>query len=282
MTTTSASMYGAGVAGGKISLQTLRGMKARREPMAMLTCYDHPTAKILSNTGVHILLVGDSAATTVLGADSTVKATFEFLLTLTDAVRRGAPDLFLMADMPFASYPDVPTAVANAARFVREAGADSVKLEADIRHAEIVRGMTAAGVAVCAHVGLLPQRAPQQGGYFAQGRTVEDARRVIEDAVRLAEAGANLLLIEAVPDEVTAEVVRRVNCPVIGCGAGASADGHVMVLHDMLGYSERAPRFVEKYADVPSVVAAAAREYAQAVKARAYPAARHQYRMKTS
>jgi 3-methyl-2-oxobutanoate hydroxymethyltransferase len=185
-----------------------------------------------------------------------------------------------MADMPFASYPDVATAVANAARFVREAGADSVKLEADIRHAEIVRGMTAAGVAVCAHVGLLPQRAPQQGGYFAQGRTAEDARRVVEDAVGLADAGAQLLLIEAVPDEVTAEVVRRVNCPVLGCGAGASADGHVMVLHDMLGYSERAPRFVEKYADVPGVVAAAAREYAEAVKTRAYPAERHQYRMK--
>jgi 3-methyl-2-oxobutanoate hydroxymethyltransferase len=248
--------------------------------MAMLTCYDHPTAKILAHTGVHILLVGDSAATTVLGADSTIKVTFDFLLTITEAVRRGAPDLFLMADMPFASYPDVATAVANAARFVREAGADAVKLEADIRHREIVAGMSAAGVTVCAHVGLLPQRAPQQGGYFAQGRTQDEARRLVEEAVALAEAGAHMLLIEAVPDEVTAEVVRRVNCPVIGCGGGPSADGHVMVLHDMLGYSERSPRFVEKYGDVPSVIAAAAGEYAQAVKTRAYPAARHQYRMK--
>lgn len=266
----------------RITLQTLRDMKARREPMAMLTAYDYPTARILASTGVHILLVGDSAATTVLGADSTTKVTFEFLLTLTEAVRRGAPNLFLMADMPFASYPDVPTAVANAARFFREAGADAVKLEADIRHAEMVTAMSAAGITVCAHVGLLPQRAWQQGGYLAQGRTPGDARRLIDEAVALAEAGAHLLLIEAVPDEVTAEIVRRVSVPVLGCGAGPSADGHVVVIHDMLGYSQRPPRFVEKLADVPAVIAEAAGKYAAAVKDRSYPAARHQYKMKTT
>lgn len=247
----------------------------------MLTAYDYPTAKILANTGIDILLVGDSAATTVLGAESTLKVTFEFLLTITEAVRRGAPDLFLMADMPFASYPDVRTAVANAARFIREAGADGVKLEGDVRHREIVAALSAAGITVCAHVGLLPQRAMQQGGYFAQGRTSADAHRIIDDALALAEAGAHLLLIEAVPDEVTAEVVKRVACPVLGCGAGPSADGHVVVLHDMLGYSERPPRFVEKFADVPTVIAAAATHYAQAVRNRSYPATRHQYHSKT-
>jgi len=266
----------------RITLQTLREMKARREPMAMLTAYDHPTAKILAKTGVHILLVGDSAATTVLGAESTVKATFDFLLTLTEAVRRGAPDLFLMADMPFASYPDVPTAVANAARFLREAGADCVKMEADIRHCEIVTALSAAGVTVCAHVGLLPQRALQQGGYLAQGRTPSEARRLTEEAVALAKAGAHLLLLEAVPDEVTAEVIRQVQCPVLGCGAGPSADGHVVVLNDMLGYSQRVPRFVERLADVPSVIADAATRYVESIRDRSYPAARHQYRMKSS
>jgi 3-methyl-2-oxobutanoate hydroxymethyltransferase len=264
----------------KITLHTLREMKKRHEPMAMLTAYDHPTAKILASAGVPILLVGDSAAMTVLGADSTMKATMELLVTLTEAVRRGAPDVFLMGDMPFGSYPDVPTAVANAARFMREAGADCVKLEADIRHREIVAALSAAGVTVCAHIGLLPQRAVQQGGYFAQGRTSVEARRLIDEAVMLVEAGAHLLLLEAVPDEVTAEIVRKVECPVLGCGAGASADGHVVVLNDMLGYSKRVPRFVEPLADVPAVIHAAALRYVESIRDRSYPAARHQYRMK--
>ncbi|HUO10005.1 MAG TPA: 3-methyl-2-oxobutanoate hydroxymethyltransferase [Phycisphaerae bacterium] len=285
MTTTPKSSEGTDAAeavAGRITLQTLREMKAKRQPIAMLTAYDYPTARILARTGVNILLVGDSAATTVLGAESTVKATFEFLLTLTDAVRRGAPDVFLMADMPFASYPDVPTAVANAARFVREAGADCVKLEADIRHSEIVTALSAAGVTVCAHVGLLPQRALQQGGYLAQGRTAPEAKRLTEEALALARAGAHLLLVEAVPDEVTADIVRQVQCPVLGCGAGASADGHVVVLNDMLGYSSRTPRFVERLADVPSVIADAATRYVESVRDRSYPAARHQYRMKST
>jgi 3-methyl-2-oxobutanoate hydroxymethyltransferase len=265
---------------GKVTLHTLREMKKRREAIAMLTAYDHPTAKILAAAGVAILLVGDSVATTVLGAESTVKATLEFLLTLTEAVRRGAPDVFLMADMPFGSYPDVPTAVANASRFMRETGADCVKLEADIRHRETVAALSAAGVIVCAHVGLLPQRAMQQGGYFAQGRTSAEARRLVEEAVTLAEAGAHLLLVEAVPDEVTAEIVRKVECPVLGCGAGPSADGHVVVINDMLGYSKRPPRFVEPLADVPGMIQAAAVRYVESIRDRSYPAARHQYRMK--
>lgn len=255
-------------------------MKAQHEPIAMLTCYDYPTAKILAKTGVHVLLVGDSAATTVLGEDSTIRVTLDFLVTITEAVRRGAPDVFLMADLPFASYPDVATAVANGARFMREGGAQSVKLEADGRHAEIVAGMSAAGIPVCAHLGLLPQRAMQEGGYFAQGRTTAAALRIIDDAVALARAGAALLLLEAVPDEVTAEIIKAVDVPVLGCGAGPSADGHVVVLHDMLGFSERTPRFVDKLADVPSVIAEAVGRYVNAVKTREYPATRHQYRKK--
>ncbi len=247
----------------------------------MLTAYDHPTAKILAAAGVHILLVGDSVATTVLGADTTVAATFDFLLTITEAVRRGAPDVFLMADMPFGSYPDVPTAVANAVRFMREAGADCVKLEADLRHREIVAAMSAAGVSVCAHIGLLPQRAFQQGGFLAQGRTGADARRLVEEAETLAGAGASLILLEAVPDEVTAEVISKVECPVIGCGAGPSADAHVVVINDLLGYTKRPPRFVEPLADVPSLIGAAAAQYVESIRSRTYPAARHQYRMKS-
>ncbi len=265
---------------GRITLATLRQMKAARNPISMLTCYDYPTARVLAPTGVHILLVGDSAATTVLGEDSTVRVTLDFLVTITDAVRRGAPDVFLMADMPFASYPDIPTAVANAARFMREAGADCVKVEADLRHRDVIAGMTSAGIPVCAHLGLLPQRAAQLGGYFAQGRTNPDAKRIIQDAVALSEAGATLLLIEAVPNEVTAQVIQKVSVPVIGCGAGPSADGHVVVLHDMLGYSSRVPRFVDKLADAPTLIANAATRYVQAIANREYPADRHQYHMK--
>ena len=265
----------------RITLQTLRDMKKRRAPIAMLTAYDYPTAKLLADTGIDVLLVGDSAATTLLGADSTVVATLDFLLILTAAVRRGAPNAFVMADMPFATYPDIPTAVANAARFVREAGADAVKFEMELRHAPMVEALTAAGIATCAHVGLLPQRAAQQGGYMAQGRTPAEARKIIDTAIALAQAGAQLLLIEAVPDEVTAEIVRSAECPVFGCGAGPSADGHVVVIHDLLGYNARVPRFVERLGNIPAAIQDAVQRYIQAVRTRTYPAAQHQYRMKT-
>jgi 3-methyl-2-oxobutanoate hydroxymethyltransferase len=245
----------------------------------MLTAYDYPTAKILAAAGVDVLLVGDSAATTLLGADSTTAVTLDFLITLTEAVRRAAPDKFVMADMPFASYPDIPTAVANAARFVQQARADAIKFEMDIRHVEMMQALAASGVPTCAHIGLLPQRAAQQGGYVAQGRTAADAKRLVETAVALAQAGAHLLLIEAVPDAVTSEIVQKVACPVLGCGAGPSADGHVLVIHDMLGYGTRVPRFVERYGDVPAAIQEAAQKYVDAVRTHAYPAAQHQYRM---
>jgi 3-methyl-2-oxobutanoate hydroxymethyltransferase len=254
----------------------------------MLTAYDAPTAKLLAAAGTEILLVGDSVATTVLGEDSTTAATMDLLVLLTRAVRKAAPKAFIMADMPFASYPDVPTAVANAGRFVREAGADAVKLEADLRHKEIVTAMAAAGIVTCAHVGLLPQRAAQQGGYIAQGRTAADAQRIIGEGYDLAEAGAGMLLLEAVPDEVTAQLQSRLaqtpalaETIVLGCGAGPSADGHVVVTYDMLGYNARVPRFVERYADAATFIHDAAARYVQAIKSHAYPAPHHQYRMKS-
>ena len=247
----------------------------------MLTVYDYPTAKILEAAEVDVLLVGDTAAVTLLGTESTVGATMDILVTLTAAVRRGAPRSFVMADMPFASYPDSATAVSNAARFVRDAGADAVKFEMDARHADMVRALSAAGIVTCAHIGLLPQRAWQAGGFVAQGRTAVDAQAIVDSAVALVHAGAHMLLIEAVPDEVTAQVVRSVNVPVFGCGAGPSADGHVVVIHDMLGFSPRTPRFVERYGDVPAAMEQAVRQYVEAVRSKAYPAAKHQYRMKS-
>jgi 3-methyl-2-oxobutanoate hydroxymethyltransferase len=268
MTTTALKPTPAAQTRERVTLPTLREKKRRHEPIAMLTAYDCPTARLLAEAGVDVLLVGDSAATTLLGAASTVAATLDFMVMLTAAVRRGAPGAWVMADMPFATYPDVPTAVTNAARFVREAGADAVKFEMEKRHAGMVEGLTAAGIVVCAHIGLLPQRAAHEGGYVARGRTAEEAQQIVEAAVALADAGAQLLLIEAVPDEVTAAVVGKVKCPVIGCGAGPSADGHVMVLHDMLGFGERVPRFVERFGDVPGAIEEAARRYVEAVRGR--------------
>jgi len=264
----------------KITLQTLRQRRAARMPIAMLTAYDFPTAKILQEAGVPVLLVGDSAAMTMLGLDSTVHATMDFLMTITAAVRRGAPQVFLMGDMPFASYADAKTGVENAARFMQQAGADAVKVEADGRHEAIIAAMSAAGVPVCAHLGLLPQRVAQQGGYRAKGRTRKEAERIIADAVLLTKAGAEMLLLEAVPDEVSAEICRRVDVPVFGCGAGPSCDGHVVVIHDMLGYNARVPKFVDVLGDVPHGILQAAQEYVRAVESREYPAQKHGYLMK--
>lgn len=265
----------------RIDLAALRRMRADGHPIAMLTCYDYSTARVLADTGVHVLLVGDSAANTILGETSTVPIALDFLVTLTRAVRRAAPHLFVMGDMPFASYPDPVTAVVNAARFLKEAGADAVKLEVDGRHQAIVAALSTAGIPVCAHLGLLPQRAPQQGGYKAQGRTSPEAERIINDAELLVGAGADLLLIEAVPNEVSARVVERVGVPVFGCGGGSSCHGHVVVLHDLLGFSARPPRFVEPLVDVPALIRQAASTYAQRVASREYPAPRHQYQMKS-
>jgi 3-methyl-2-oxobutanoate hydroxymethyltransferase len=264
----------------RITLQTLCRMRAEKIPIAMLTAYDYPTAVILAEAGIPTLLVGDSAAMAVLGEVSTTGISMDYLVTITRAVRKGAPGVFLLADMPFGSYPDVITAVANAARFLKEAGADAVKLESDSGDIPVVAGLVAAGIPVCAHVGLLPQRAAQRGGYRAQGRTPAEARSIIADALGLRRAGAQMLLIEAVPDEVSRQIHDQVDCPLIGCGAGPSCDGHVMVVNDMLGYGSHIPKFVEKLADIPTIISQAAAAYLQQVQTRQYPAIRHQYHMK--
>ena len=269
-------------AGGKLTLHGLKTMRQENRPIAMLTCYDFPAAKILAACGVSILLVGDSVATTVLGESSTIHATMDFMILLTRAVRRGAPDVFLMGDMPFGSYATDESAVANGKRFMAEAGVDCVKLECDIRHESIVRTMAMAGIPVCAHLGLLPQRAVQQGGYRYQGRTEEDADRLVRESVAMVAAGAEMLLLEAVPDRVSRRIVESVPCLVLGCGAGPSCHGHVVVLHDMLGYSEKVPRFVERFGAVPAAVAEAAQAYVRAVETREYPQVRHGYGVKES
>lgn len=265
----------------RVTLAGLVAKKAGREPIVMVTAYDHPGAQIVEAAGVDIVLVGDSAAMTVLGYDSTVPVTVDEMLMLTKAVRRGLTTPLLVGDLPFGSYEaSDELAIATALRFVKEAGCDLVKIERGGTTVERARALVQAGIPVVGHVGLTPQTATALGGYRAQGRTAEAALAVIDDAVALQEAGCSLLVVEAVPSEVTAAVVALLEIPVIGIGAGAGADGQVLVFHDLLGlYDGGAARFVKRYAELRTAAVAGVEAYAAEVRGGVYPAAEHGYAM---
>ncbi|MFM7133386.1 MAG: 3-methyl-2-oxobutanoate hydroxymethyltransferase [Planctomycetota bacterium] len=221
----------------------LRAMREGRH-FAALTCYDATTARWLERAGVPVLLVGDTAAEMILGYPNTLHAPLDFLVTLTAAVKRGAPRALVMADMPFMSYQASDAeGVRNAGRFMTEGMADCVKLEVDASFAPLVALMSRAGIPVVAHVGSRPQHAKQVGGYASAGKTADEAMRILADAQAMVDAGATMLLVEATPAEVTEEIVRRSPVPVIGCGAGPACHGQVVVLHDLLGLSDRQPPF---------------------------------------
>src|SRR5687768_2089235 len=216
--------------GAKVTLRDLDAARRDGRAMAMLTCYDFTTATVMQAAGVPLLLVGDSAAVTILGFESTVHIRQPVLQELTAAVRRGAPLAYLVADMPFGSYhADEGQAIDNVCEMVRTTGCDAVKLEVVGRQAELVRRLADAGVAVWAHLGLRPQSAARTG-YRTQGKTAEAARQIVADARRMADAGAAAILLEAVPPQVSEAVVEAVPVPVIGCGAGPACCGHVVVL----------------------------------------------------
>lgn len=265
----------------KTTLSTLLELKRSKKPITVLTAYDYPTAQIEEAAGIDCILVGDSAAQVVLGHGSTLRATMDFLVTITAAVRRGAPTVFLIGDMPYLSFQvNAEEAIRNAGRFMAEAGCDCVKVEGDARIADTVQAMTAATIPVMVHLGLRPQAVHQYGGYRAQGRDAESARRLIDDAKTLEVAGACALLLEAVPPEPARIIAESTALPVIGCGAGPYCDGHVVVLHDMLGLSTGcSPRFVKRYADVHADIQKAVEAYAADIRARTYPAAEHCYAM---
>jgi len=223
-------------------------------------------ARWLARAGVPVLLVGDSAAQVVLGYDRTIDMPLDIALALTAAVKRGAPNTLVMGDMPFGSYhASDEQAIANATRFMTEGLADVVKIEADASFGPLVRKMTRAGIPICAHVGCRPQTVALTGGYRIAGKTAEDAKRVIEDAMVLEQAGAVLLLVEAVPDEVTQAIVERTNVPLIGIGAGTACHGQVLVIQDLLGLTEHPPRFAQAVADVGKAVEEAGRVWIEHV-----------------
>ena len=256
-------------------------MKEKGEKVVWITAYDYPTATFAEDAGVDMILVGDSLGMCVYGYRGTVPVTMDQCIWHCEAVRRAAPNTFVMGDMPFLSYqPSTEMAVLNAGRFLKEADCDAVKLEGGKRVVPQVQAIIDAGIVVCGHIGLTPQSSGQLGGHKAQGRTADSARLVIEDALALHEAGIQLLLLEAVPPAVGKFITKLLPIPVYGIGAGADTDGQVLIVSDVIGqFQAFTPRFVKKYANVAKVVTDAIRAYGEDVRSGAFPADQHCYRM---
>lgn len=257
----------------RTTLDTLREFKRARRRFSVLTCYDARTAAIMAAAGVDVLLVGDTAAEVLLGLESTREMPPEFLLTLTAAVRRGAPRSFVLADLPYAwRRGDVRSVTQWTQRFHDETGSDAVKVEVTGDDAPLIESIRSAGVPVVGHLGLLPQSVEPGQGYRARARDATEARRLIEDARRIEDAGADMLLLEAVASEVAREIALHTELPVIGCAAGVHCDGTVVVLHDMIGWGGgHRPRSVRQYADLSSVLGEAFRAYVADVQAGRFP-----------
>ncbi len=261
----------------KITTATLRARKERGEPITVLTAYDYPTALAMDRAGVDAILVGDSLGMVVLGYETTLPVTMEDMLHHAKAVARGAKTAHLIGDMPFMSYQaSTSEAVRNAGRFLQEAGMDAIKLEGGRPVAGTIEAIVAAGIPVMGHLGLTPQSVHQLGGFKAQGKTAEAARRLVEDAHRLEEAGCYSLVLEAIPDRLAELISHRLSIPTIGIGAGAGTDGQVLVTHDLLGLFDRfTPKFVKPYANVHAEMARAFGEYLADVRSHRFPGPEH-------
>jgi 3-methyl-2-oxobutanoate hydroxymethyltransferase len=255
--------------------------KKKGERLAMLTAYDFPTARLVAEAGVDLILVGDSLGMVVLGYDSTVPVTTDDMVHHTKAARRGAPEAFLIADLPFLSYGTVPEALGNAARLMKDARADSVKLEGGVEVTPVVEALVRAGVPVLGHVGLTPQTASALGGYKLQGKDEAQARRILDDAVALEAAGCWGVVLELVPAPLAKLITERLSIPTIGIGAGEHCDGQVLVFHDMVGlFSGFTPTFVKRYAEVGDAIRDAVSRYAAEVRSGAFPAGGQSFGMK--
>jgi 3-methyl-2-oxobutanoate hydroxymethyltransferase len=263
----------------KLSLIDLAERERLGEKLVMVTAYDHPGARLADAAGVDLILVGDSAADNVLGYESTVPVSVEELLVLVRAVTRGAEHAFVVADMPFGSFQvSDEAAVANAVRFVKEAGADAVKVEGAGPILSRVQALVGVGIPVMGHLGLTPQSATMLGGYKAQGRTAAKAQRLLADARALEAAGCFAVVLEAVPAPVAERISEALTVPTIGIGAGPACDGQVLVWHDLLGLSDRKPaRFVKRYAELGEQIRGALEAFAAEVRSGAFPAREHTY-----
>jgi 3-methyl-2-oxobutanoate hydroxymethyltransferase len=266
---------------GKLPLPELGAMKRRGDKIVMVTAYDAPSGRLADVAGVDLILVGDSSGMVVHGRESTVPVTLDEIVFMTQWVTRGAKRPIVIADMPFGSYEESDEqAIRNAVRLVKEGGADAVKLERGGTSVARARAIVGAGIPVMGHVGLTPQTATVLGGFKAQGRTAEQARQLVEDALALEAAGCFSIVLEAVPPAVAQAATRALTVPTIGIGAGKDTDGQVLVWHDMLGFYEgRAPRFVKRYAELGDAIVEALEQYAEEVRSGAFPEDRHTYGM---
>lgn len=263
----------------KNTVTTFKDAKKQGKKLTMLTAYDYSTAKLFDEAGVDSMLVGDSLGMTMLGYDSTLPVTMEDMIHHTKAVVRGAKNALVVGDMPYMSYHlSVQQAVENAGRFIKEAGAQAVKLEGGAAFCPEIEAMTRASIPVVGHLGLTPQSINAFGGFKVQGKSEEAARKIIEDAQALEAAGAFAIVLECVPAKLAEIITAKVAVPTIGIGAGAGCDGQVLVYQDMLGmYDNFTPKFVRKFAEVGAMMKQGVQEYCAAVQDSSFPAAEHTF-----
>lgn len=262
----------------KVTINTLREMKAAKEKISCLTAYDVSFAVLLDDAGIDVVLVGDSLAMVIQGFDSTIPVTMDDMVYHGQVVSRGLKRAFLILDMPFMSDASTQQAVENAGRFMKECGANMVKLEGGADQKELVETLTRLGIPVCAHLGLQPQRVHKLGGYKVQGRDESEAEKMLEDARILEQAGADLLLLECVPGALAKKVTDQANIPVIGIGAGNSTDGQILVLYDILGISSgHIPKFSKNYMQQASSIQQAVELYIKDVKTEQFPDEEHTF-----
>ncbi len=265
----------------KKSIQDFYAMKEKGEQITYITSYDYPTATFAERAGIDMILVGDSLGMCVYGYEGTMPVTMDQMIWHTEAVRRGAPNTFVIGDMPFLSYQTTDeAAVENAGRFFKEARVDCVKLEGGVRVASRIKAIVDAGMLVMGHIGLTPQSSSQLGGFKAQGRSLDSAKAQVEDALAVQEAGAGMILLEAIPPEVSGYIRDTLTIPVLSIGAGPYCDGQLLIVSDMLGVFEAfTPKFVKRYAEVAKVCTEALTNYVEDVRAKRFPEPRHIYPM---
>jgi len=268
-------------AGQKVTTATLRQQKQRHEPITCLTAYDYSTARVVEEAGVGMILVGDSLAQTMLGHENTLSVTIDDMLHHTRAVRRGVKHAFLVADMPYGSYHVNPEeALRNAARFVKEAGAEAVKIEGGEKRAELIRRIIDAEIPVTGHIGLTPQSINVMGGYKVQGKSLNAVEQLVRDAVALDRAGVACIYLEGIPREVGAMITAEVETPTIGIGAGPDCDGQVLVFHDIMNLTFGPPaKFVRRYADAAAVITNAVQAFRADVVSHQYPSDAESYHL---
>ncbi|MEM7028094.1 MAG: 3-methyl-2-oxobutanoate hydroxymethyltransferase [Chloroflexota bacterium] len=260
----------------KVTVLDLQAKKDKNERFTMVTAYDYPTAQLVEEAGIEVILVGDSVAMVVLGMENTVSITMTEMLHHCRAVSRGAKRPLLVGDMPFMSYATVDDAVHNAGRFLKEAAMDVIKLEGGARVVPMIKAIVEAGIPVMGHIGLTPQTISQLGGFRVQGKEASDIQRLIDDAIALEEAGCFSIVLEAMPDRVARLITEKVNIPTIGIGAGPFCNGQVLVLHDMVGLFDRfVPKFVKQYSDIHTPILQSLQQFKSEVETGTFPSSDH-------